>query len=70
MKSKRILVTGSAGFIGSHVLAELVQLGYQCLGLDNYNDYYSPNLKQERIEKFLLSETLKSVDLSDFDQTL
>lgn len=70
MKSKRILVTGSAGFIGSHVLAELVQLGYQCLGLDNYNDYYTPNLKKERIEKFSLREVLKSVDLSDCNQTL
>jgi len=70
LKSQRILVTGSAGFIGSHVLAELVQLGYRCLGIDNYNDYYSPNLKEERIEKLSLNDILQSVDLSDYDQTL
>jgi UDP-glucuronate 4-epimerase len=46
--SERILVTGSAGFIGFAVARELLQQGCSVVGLDNYNDYYSPVLKQAR----------------------
>jgi UDP-glucuronate 4-epimerase len=42
------LVTGSAGFIGYHVAGALLQRGAQVIGLDNYNDYYSPVLKRDR----------------------
>ena len=42
----RILVTGAAGFIGSHLCEKLVDLGHEVVGLDNYNDYYSPILKK------------------------
>lgn len=43
-----ILVTGGAGFIGFHYLKHLAQLGIPALGLDNFNDYYSPELKRAR----------------------
>jgi len=46
-----ILVTGAAGFIGSHVVAALVARGEAVLGIDNLNDYYDPRLKEERLEK-------------------
>lgn len=42
----RILVTGAAGFIASHLCEKLVGLGHEVVGLDNYNDYYSPSLKK------------------------
>ena len=42
----RILVTGAAGFIASHLCEKLVDLGHEVVGLDNYNDYYSPSLKK------------------------
>lgn len=42
----RILVTGAAGFIASHLCEKLVTLGHEVLGLDNFNDYYSPALKE------------------------
>jgi UDP-glucuronate 4-epimerase len=42
------LVTGSAGFIGFHVSRALLQAGARVVGLDNFNDYYSPALKRER----------------------
>lgn len=45
----RILVTGSAGFIGFHVSQRLLARGDQVLGLDNLNDYYSPALKRDRL---------------------
>lgn len=44
-----ILVTGAAGFIGSHVSRRLLRDGFQVVGLDNLNDYYDVNLKQDRL---------------------
>jgi UDP-glucuronate 4-epimerase len=45
----RILVTGSAGFIGYHVAKALIDRGDDVVGLDNMNDYYDPKLKQDRL---------------------
>jgi UDP-glucuronate 4-epimerase len=49
MKTERLLVTGSAGFIGFHVAKRLLDDGKQVLGLDNLNDYYDVNLKSARL---------------------
>ncbi|HZZ78181.1 MAG TPA: SDR family NAD(P)-dependent oxidoreductase [Gemmataceae bacterium] len=49
--SKTILVTGAAGFIGSHLCAALLQRGDQVVGLDSFNDYYSPERKRANIEE-------------------
>jgi UDP-glucuronate 4-epimerase len=45
----KILLTGAAGFIGSHVAQKLLARGDEVLGLDNLNDYYDPNLKRARL---------------------
>jgi len=45
----RVLVTGSAGFIGFHVSQRLLQLGYQVLGIDNLNSFYNEGLKDARL---------------------
>ncbi|MBM4285029.1 MAG: NAD-dependent epimerase/dehydratase family protein [Deltaproteobacteria bacterium] len=42
------LVTGSAGFIGFHLSRALLEQGARVVGLDNFNDYYSPALKRDR----------------------
>lgn len=42
----KILVTGAAGFIGSHVAEKLLQRGDTVIGLDNFNDYYDPARKR------------------------
>ena len=47
----RILLTGAAGFIGSHVAERLLARGDQVLGLDSLNDYYDPALKRARLER-------------------
>jgi UDP-glucuronate 4-epimerase len=47
----RILVTGSAGFIGSHVAQALLDQGHEVMGLDNLNDYYEVALKQARLDR-------------------
>jgi len=49
----KILVTGGAGFIGSHLSKKLIDRGDKIVIIDNFNDYYDPQLKQDRI-KFLL----------------
>ena len=44
----KVLVTGSAGFIGFHVSSKLLALGYQVVGVDNLNEYYDVSLKKAR----------------------
>jgi UDP-glucuronate 4-epimerase len=48
VKNYCFLVTGSAGFIGFHVARALLSRQAKVVGLDNYNDYYSPALKRDR----------------------
>ncbi len=50
-KSKRILVTGAAGFIGFHLSKSLVEQGYEVVGIDNINDYYDVTLKYARLDQ-------------------
>ncbi len=45
---KRILITGAAGFIGFHLAKSLKKRGEFCIGLDNFNTYYDPQLKTDR----------------------
>lgn len=49
----KILVTGSAGFIGFHVSKRLLKEGNEVVGLDNINDYYSVQLKENRLKQLL-----------------
>ena len=48
---KKVLITGTAGFIGFHLADRLVKDGYQVVGLDIINDYYDINLKYRRLEE-------------------
>lgn len=41
-----VLVTGTAGFIGSHVALKLLERGHEVIGFDNLNDYYDVELKR------------------------
>ena len=47
---KKILITGTAGFIGFHLANALLEKGYTIAGLDNINDYYDPRLKLDRLK--------------------
>ncbi len=47
----KILITGAAGFIGFHTVNKFIDEGHEVVGLDNINDYYSPQLKYARLKE-------------------
>jgi UDP-glucuronate 4-epimerase len=63
----KILVTGAAGFIGSHVSQVLLDRGDDVVGLDNLNDYYDVNLKRARLERLRANNNFafEKMDLND-----
>ena len=64
----KILVTGAAGFIGMHVSQRLLARGDQVLGLDNLNDYYSPQLKRDRLARLTPSPAFSFVRMDVADR--
>lgn len=62
-----ILVTGIAGFIGSNTAKKLLERGDQIVGIDNFNDYYDPAIKEDRISKLLSGHDIKlyRIDITD-----
>ncbi len=50
---KKILITGVAGFIGFSLANKLLELGYNVLGIDNFDDYYSSKLKKNRLRNLI-----------------
>ena len=61
----RILVTGGAGFIGSHLVERLLATGHAVVILDDFNDFYDPRLKQANIARFAKDVIIHLVDLRD-----
>jgi UDP-glucuronate 4-epimerase len=64
-----VLVTGAAGFIGSHLCERLLAAGVRVLGIDNLNAYYDPSLKTARLERLRARPGFRfaKVDVSDRD---
>jgi UDP-glucuronate 4-epimerase len=58
----KVLVTGAAGFIGSHLAEKLAQRGDEVVGLDNFNDYYDPAKKRANERRLQAYPNFKMVE--------
>ena len=63
----RILVTGGAGFIGSHLVEKLLGVGHEVVIVDDFNDFYDPQIKQANIAGFAKDVAVCHVDLREND---
>jgi len=70
MSAQRILVTGSAGFIGFHLTKSLLDDSFEVLGIDNLNDYYDPKLKHARLDQLTPYKnfTFEKINIADRKQ--
>ena len=68
-KSMNLLVTGGAGFIGSHLCEAALEKGHLVVCVDNFNDYYDPKIKEKNVEKCLKNKdfVLFREDITDLD---
>ena len=64
-----VIVTGAAGFIGSHLCRHLLERGDEVVGIDSLSDYYDPALKQARLEMLRAKAGFRfhHLDLTDHD---
>ncbi len=67
---RKILVTGTAGFIGSHLAIKLLERGDEVVGLDNINDYYDQNVKYGRLQRSGIIEKLRDGESIPYDQLI
>lgn len=61
---QKVLITGAAGFIGSHLAIRLLSEGAEVVGIDNLNDYYDVKLKRDRLARFQDHENFTLVQTS------
>jgi UDP-glucuronate 4-epimerase len=60
-----ILVTGGAGFIGSHFVEKCLALGHEVAVLDDFNDFYDPAIKRANIAGFIKNVPVHEIDIRD-----
>lgn len=65
MNNAPILVTGAAGFVGAYVCQALRARGERVVGLDNFNAYYAPQLKRDRVAALCPDVHIDEIDIAD-----
>ena len=65
----KVLITGAAGFIGSHLTERLLSEGFTVVGLDNFDDFYDPKIKLRNIEQCLKNKNFQLVEADIRDKT-
>ena len=65
----KIIVTGSAGFIGFSLCIKLLERGDSIIGIDNHNDYYDPKIKDARLQRLVKYKNYKHHRLDLIDQS-
>ena len=66
----KVLVTGSAGFIGSALSMHLLERGDEVVGIDNHNDYYEVSLKEDRINRHIDNKNYTHIRMDIRDRDL
>ena len=66
---KKILLTGAAGFIGSHFAKKMLQAGFSLVGIDKFSNYYSSEYKEARLKSLELINQFEiyNLDLNNFE---
>ena len=61
-KTGKVLITGGAGFIGSHLSERLLALGASVICVDNFDPFYPPEIKRRNVEGILTNERFELVE--------
>jgi len=65
----KILVTGAAGFIGSHLVERLLKAGWTVVGVDNFDDFYDPQIKRRNLTQCLQNKQFHLIEADIRDKT-
>ena len=69
MQENTVLITGAAGFIGSHLCERLLDEGLSVVGLDNFDDFYDPQIKRDNISNCLKNKNFQLIEADIRDST-
>ena len=67
LKQNKVLVTGAAGFIGSALCEKLISSNISCIGIDNFSDSYSSQLKRDRLENIFANNNSNLFSFQELD---
>ena len=59
----KIVITGCAGFIGSHLTEQLLEMGFQVTGIDNFDPFYAKSVKKDNLSGFILHPNVKFLEI-------